>query len=204
LEPKTHNIFLLLGRETWFQANQPRKYGKWCDFGGKIDDDETIQGGTAREFCEESLCVVRMNNNSSTDHEIYQRQVENMLIRRQYFFRFVLFKPSIFGPPQKKVYFVRQVPWQPDVPDRFRQARSNISNRDPTTYTDSPPKHHIGILDDNTTDPHCMEKHCVSWWSIDRLSEVVRNNGRYRQHFFRKSFMPCLRLLVSKFQEYYQ
>jgi len=40
----------------------------------------------------------------------------------------------------------------------------------------------------------------MAWWSFDRLKEVVKNRGRYKDNKFRKRFVSALSSILSQFE----
>ncbi len=201
VEPKTQNIYVLLGRETCFEQMDSSQ-GSWCDFGGKIDASESAISGAAREFSEESLCTVKMFFKQEHTYTHYIDTIKQMLQDENYFLKISIILPQKDGSEHVRVYYLKEIPWQPDIEEKFSEIRSKLrtveSNGVPCSL-----RNHPAIKEDNTVNRHFLEKHSIGWWSIDRLAEVVRNRGKYKHHRFRRSFLPILRLIVHKLQNFY-
>lgn len=188
VEPTTQNIYVLLGREVSFE-NEP---GVWCDFGGKLKPTESALRGAAREFAEESLGVIRLDRQSNGPSSDPIAEVTDVLARQEYFIRI-----SIFTQKNRKVrvYFLKEIPWQPDIATKFANVRTALEEN-------RWPNHPARATADGTLNPHWMEKQCLRWWSLDRLIEVLQKRGRFKHHRFRRSFLPALRVVVGKLAEF--
>jgi len=182
--------------------------GKWCDFGGKINPGESVLGCSAREFAEESLCVIKMTNETTHSYAGYIDRVKQMLRDDKYFL-----KISIILPPRRaegveyvRAYFLKEVPWQPNVETKFMLMRSRLM--EDVKNIPFSLRNHPSVCTDKrtgecTVDRHFLEKQAINWWSIDRLSEVIRNRGRFKQHRFRRSFLPVLKIVVATLHDFY-
>ena len=62
VEPKTNNIFILLGKESHMG-------GVWCSFSGKPNLGETIEKAAAREFSEESMGCIQISTNKKKNYQ---------------------------------------------------------------------------------------------------------------------------------------
>jgi hypothetical protein len=195
-EPKTQNMYVLLGRETCFE-NMESRDGKWCDFGGKINPHESAVSGAAREFSEESLCVVQLSNKKNY-YDNYISYVKTMLQEENYYM-----KISIIHTDQHvRVYYLKEIPWQPDIEQKFAYTRDRLLSVHKGTIPLPFSLRRHPALKDNTVDLHFLEKHTIAWWSVERLAEVIKNQGRFRRQRFRKTFLPILRLVVQKLQNF--
>ena len=201
VEHRTQNIYVLLGRETCFQE-MDSSHGMWCDFGGKLDVNESVISGTAREFSEESLCLVGMCSNQKHTYTHYIDTIKRMLYCENYFLKISIILPQIDGSEHVRVYYIKEIPWQPDIVEKFSQIRSKLLEVE-TNGVPFSLRTHPAITEYHKVNRHFLEKHSIRWWSIDRLIQVVRNHGRYKNHRFRRSFLPILRLLVYKLQDCY-
>lgn len=197
VEPKTHNIFVLLGRETCFEQ-MDSSAGRWCDFGGKINLNETVIGGAAREFAEESLCVVDLPVTKNHPYSKYVEQVKKMLQEKDYFM-----KLSAKAKDHDRVYYLKEVPWQPEIEHKFAETRVKLlsASRNPNHLPFSL-RHHPAVRD-LEIDRHFLEKQSIAWWSLDRLAEVVKNQGKFKRQRFRRVFVPVLTQVVQELQQFY-
>jgi hypothetical protein len=201
VEPITQNIYILLGRETCFEK-MDSPHGTWCDFGGKINENESAISGAAREFSEESLCIVRMSDKYEHTYTDYIDRIKNMLQDENYFMKISIILPQRNGVENARVYYIKEIPWQPDIEGKFDVVRRKLSDVHHSGVPFSL-RNHPSVMEDQQVNRHFLEKHSISWWSIDRLSEVVRNRGKYKNQQFRRSFLPILRLVVHKLQDFY-
>ena len=191
IEPKTKSIYVLLGKETCFEGEKitDSKNGKWCDFGGRLKSIETNELGAAREFTEESLGVISFTNLQPCGDNSYKDFITDMLEKRQYCLKLKLKTES-----NRRIYFLKQIEWQPGVEQKFQRLRYNIINRINTNHP---------AFDEGNLNKDYLEKYCIKWWSIDRLTEVIRKRGMYKNEACRKSFRPVLSILVPKLRTLY-
>lgn len=204
VEPKTQNIYVLLGQETCFY-NLSLDRGVWCDFGGKIDPGEDILDAAAREFSEESLCTIKLFGSKqhimSSD---YIKEVRQMLANEDYFL-----KVSVILPPEDirervKVYFLKEIPWQPNLPQRFNKTRDLFLNVLDNSNHTIPyyARHHPGLdfvsKGKVLANKHFIEKFAVQWWSLERLREVLHYKRQFKNIRFRTSFIPVLKIIIKQ------
>ena len=185
--PATQTLYLLLGQE---------RNDKWCDFGGHLEAGEVPAQGAAREFCEESLCVLHFDDGDDvSSEEHYLENVCKHLLADDYFVRLEI----ACAPKRKKFeyrsglsrfYFVKQIPWQPEAPARFAEARELLVHSG-----------HVPAALRAGDEKTLLEKVALEWWSVDRLRQVLRNDGKHRDQRFRRSFLPALGLVLSKLTE---
>jgi len=213
VEPKTENIFLLLGKETCFENFQSSR-GVWCDFGGKPLPSELTHETAAREFVEESLGCVQISNRRLQSEEM-QQQVKQMLKDKQYYKKIQVVSATYWLQHNKvrkdalRVYYLKEIPWQPHIRDAFQLTRNHLLHIKQTGKISRCPfsmrRHPALIL--NFTRPvvnnHYLEKHAIKWWSLDRLTEVLEKEGRFKNQRFRKSFLPILAIVVQKLKRFY-
>lgn len=207
VEPKTQNIFLLLGRETCF-PDMHAGSGQWCDFGGALHPGESVTTAAAREFTEESIACVSLGDQTPGRLEEYEEKFRGALRRREYLCRIDV---ALSGRDKtcQRTYFVKEVPWQPDIRTAFSSVRNQLCQVRRLPRLSNCPfslrKHPAVQLRQHrvVVDAHYLEKQCVNWWSLDRLTEVVRNNGRFKTQRFRRTFLPALRIVIRKLRELY-
>ena len=206
VEPKTQNIFILLGREAGIDPRSPR--GAWCSFAGHPDPGETAEETGAREFTEESLACVKIPNIASRDLLTYQDAVLSMLTRREYTCKIQTITKTK-DHKHARIYFLKEVLWQPALGTEFGLMRSKLLSLKESQTSDEAPlcvrKHPAVSLANGRifVNTHYLEKQSVEWWSLDRLGDVARNRGRYKEQRFRKSFIPVLKTIFDKFKTCY-
>lgn len=180
ISPITNNIYLLLGLESEQKV--------WCDFGGRLNDGESVEGAASREFCEESLCVIDMNTHVSS-FEDYVISIKQMIRIENYYMRIEILQSTSDGIDHTHVYFLKQIPWQPKCKESFLNLRTQILNKQFLN--------HPSIDSNQEIDVHWLEKSKIKWWSMDRLKDVIKNTGKYKQHRFKKSFLPALNVVLK-------
>ena len=196
VEPQTKNVYLLLGREVNYD-NTVVDNGNWCDFGGHSLEDENILTTAAREFTEESLGVVRLDNASPVCRaRDYATRCEKILTDKQYLFYVHCQYPGL-DCLKMQYYYVLQVPWQADLPNQFQHTRKKLLTTPKNVYRSNP---HPALDQQQTVQPQYLEKQTVQWWSLDRLLQVVRGSGKYKHQKFRKSFQPGLQAVCEKLE----
>jgi len=173
--------------------------GKWCDFGGGMCAGESIEDAAAREFVEESLGCVFFDPYVGVKNQ--RNYLRNMLQNRDYLMK-VDIDIKRKRKRQVKTYFIKEIPWQPGVTDRFKMLRKSLMQvyKNPTKCPFSL-RNHPAIAASYKrvfVDRHYLEKQHIAWWSLTRLTEVLNKGGRYKNQVFRKSFLPILRVLVQK------
>lgn len=198
IEPVTNSIYVLLGKESRFEGDRvtDSKTGKWCDFGGRLKNTELTEEGAAREFTEESLGVVKLEAKpDNPTNSSYVDTVVTMFKNKQYYA-----KLKIESKHNQRVYFLKQIEWQPNIENSFQNLRHTILNKE-TTETNK--QNHPAFGPDSKLNMDYLEKICIRWWSIDRLTEVIRKRGCYKHEGFRKSFLPALSIILPKLRSLY-
>eukprot|EP00466_Bigelowiella_natans_P009727 jgi/Bigna1/137785/aug1.41_g12493 len=206
VDPKTKNVYISLGQESL--RNKPEsRLGPWCDFGGRIEQGESEEMAAAREFSEESVCVVQLFEMSgNTLCKNYANEVQSLLESKLHLAKCTMLMTSDEVQDGTKVCFLKQVPWQPEVPKAFSRTRTIFldlqKGRDPNSMPFTTRRHPGLVRNSNHLvvgmDEHCTEKCASRWWSLDRLEEVLLNRGHFEHSHFRKSFLPVLHLVVSR------
>lgn len=196
VEPVTKSIYVLLGKESCFEGDQVTDSitGKWCDFGGRLKNTEIAEEGAAREFAEESLGVIKLEEDSKKT-STYLENVVTMFEKKKYYAKLI-----IESKHNQKVYFLKQIQWQPNVENHFNNLRYSIMNKD---YPKKNREAHPAFGTDSTLNMDYLEKVCIRWWSIDRLTEVIRKRGCYKHEGFRKSFLPALSVILTTLRGMY-
>ena len=203
IEPKTQNIYLLLGKETCFDNLRSAK-GVWCDFGGKPLPGESAEATAAREMEEEGLGLLLPGVHPLRFREEMRRQLEMQQFEARIHLRAVTHWASNMYRrlAVQRVYFLKELPWLPQLPQKFSELRDDLLAIKRGTKEAKPPRTHPALTYNDcgmlTVDPHYLEKHSMQWWSLDRLREVVANNGRFKNQRFRGSFMRALRIVVQR------
>jgi 8-oxo-dGTP pyrophosphatase MutT (NUDIX family) len=185
IDPRSHKVYLLLGRETVFR-DLLSTAGVWCDFGGKINTGESVEDAAAREFSEESMCVVRLFESDKS-------------VLGEYYMKISIILPPTNGVEHVRVYFVKEVPWQENVQHDFQQTREQLL-RIKTGQSGIHEKmtRHPAVIRHGVIDSHFIEKVEIKWWGLDQLKCIIRNNVHgFKQDRFRRSFLPALRIIVK-------
>jgi predicted NUDIX family NTP pyrophosphohydrolase len=202
VEPKTQNIFVLLGKETCFPDMFSQR-GNWCSFAGKPNGGETVTETASREFTEECMACVRFKNDITWRNREYESIVHAMLENQEYYA-----KIEVTENNQSRVYFLKEIPWQADIIKSFSSLRTAFvrGDKDINTFPFKL-RTHPGIKKDSsnkfTIDRHFLEKQCLKWWSVERLNDVVKNKGRYQGQRFQKSFLPVLEIMIERLKSIY-
>lgn len=156
LEPKTNNLYFLLGRESFD--------GSYSDFGGGTKEGESAMDTAIREFDEESMGLI-------CHPEALRNDLENQL------FSFVLVHDN-------RTTYVKQIRFQPELPERFLAARNKY------------------LVETETPLPEILEKTQILWFSVNRLHTMIRNEkiSHYGNHArLRKYFVNTLQLVLDVF-----
>jgi hypothetical protein len=226
VHPQTDMIYLLLGKET----RNGNIVGRWCDFGGALMEDETVEQAAAREFTEETICALDMTDTwrelLPVDHTStsrtpsfshYQHYIENMLLNEEYTARVKLLTNRASERVARE-YFLKRIQWQPRTVEYFNAIRSSLLRLHRLNGHQQPNTHHISralALHPSlsmvhgsegrafSVDRDFLEKQQIQYWSLDRLEEVLQENGQWRHHLFRQSFLPVLRIVVDQLRQLY-
>jgi len=207
-------INILLGREIPY--SKTGLYGDWCDFGGKQEKSEGVIENAAREFTEESMCAIRFSNMISTAG--YNTYIKHLLQTKQYVSKFTVSiskcKYRQLHRIQLKTYYIIEIPWQPALPFIFTNIRNKLldayhtykQGKQNPAFPFSLLTHPAVTRLDNyhiKINKKYLEKQSIGWWSLARLRYVVRINGKYKTHRFRKSFIQPLERIVQTLQAFY-
>lgn len=197
VSPTKNTIYLLLGQESDFKIIDQKK-GPWCDFGGKMKPTESDEASACREFCEESMCCVQFQKDY-IPLQSYPEALLQKLQRKEYYRKICLQTVQ----NQRRVYYLVYVPWQPEVVKNFQKIRSGFlqSEQASTSNLGFHLRQHPGIRSDGLIDRHYLEKCRIQWWSLERLSGVVRNRGRFRDLRLRAGFLPGLEVCINELKK---
>lgn len=182
IAPTTGDVYMLLGLED--------KQEMWCDYGGAINPAESIEGAAAREFCEESICAIKLNEDDEYDFMTYEQSLKRSLLAKDYVARIDILHKTVNDVDQVKVYFLKRVPWQPEVKVKFRTMRQQIVD---LTIENHPA---IDVANKMVKD-HWLEKRKLKYWSLVRLKDALKNHGRFKSHKFRRTFLSALAIAHS-------
>ena len=183
VHPTTSDIFLLLGEEETQET--------FCDFGGSINPSESVEGAAAREFAEESLCVIYVHGVEEI-YDKYENSVKQHLLNGNYLLKLEILQNTVDGVDYVRVYFLKQVPWQPQVKDIFQQVKRAI-----VEGTIIHPAVQFN-QDTFTVEKQWLEKNKIKYWSLERLKYAIKNNGKYKHKRFRKTFVPVLVIVIQQ------
>lgn len=210
---QTNDVYFLLGQESyhpeWPYSN------RWCDFCGTKKPLETESECAARELMEETFNCVQFDPPRTLDLE----QILSCIQQREYLCCISAYFP-VQGSIQarKRICYVKEIPWQPNLPELFaRKTRLYRPFQTLTTpaerlqYWQSltsseqqvPFLHIIQNNSDQVIDvciqSEWIEKSHLEWWSIPRLRQVVRNEGKFRKTYFRRGFIALLKVILEIF-----
>jgi hypothetical protein len=176
--------------------------GVWCGFGGHPITGECIEFTASREFTEETMGCVRMGERvvAATPNTCIQN-VYHCLRTHDYLFRLNVRQPPAYvDHTTAHIVYVKQVPWQPDISNTFDLVRAQLLDivANPTRLSTLVHPSITRTPYRTIVDQHYLEKQHVEWWSLDRLQDIVYNNGRYKSERFRKSFLPILQIIIDK------
>ncbi len=209
VEPITKRIYILLGQESCFH-NFRLQRGVWCDFGGKTQKNETPEETASREFAEETLGCVQVCSDKINDYNMTEAML-TCLLKRQYSFR-LNFVDNIWDKKREvnqqvlRVFFGKQIPWQPEVPDLFAKVREdlvviwekNISHEN-TPVTFCHPSLSSILTNKTQVNNDFLEKFQLQWWSLNRIQDAIRNKGKFKNQRLRKNFIHVLRVVLAIF-----
>jgi hypothetical protein len=125
--PETNDIYILLAKENI--VHQWRGSNKWCEFTGSFNPafDSDPADTAAREFLEESLCVVPFHQHQDQQHYRNQISTKESIAAELRKDETNSFKIITNSSKDKKTpihyCFVREIEWIPDLPERFAKTR---------------------------------------------------------------------------------
>lgn len=122
-----------------------------------------------------------------------------------------------------RVCYVKKIPWQPEIPNQFKKLHkilkkikymddSEIMQEELIRYWNQLPdwiKHHPSLslsydekmnVEYISVAEQWLEKTNISWWSLPRLEQMIKNGGRYKNDSFRLGFLPALSTIIKKFK----
>lgn len=203
VDPTFSCVYFLLGKER-HNVRWPNGSNRWSDFGGRVaSTDSCAEETAAREFFEETLAVVRYFENDNLPRKGWD-DIVNDLRNGKYAMRLTQGNSS-----RKFVIFVKQIPWDPEVVDRFSTYRSALTCPRfvvPTQLV-SLVASHPGLLRANTEVPFMrkefLEKKILGLWSVPQLRRAVDHGGTmthrngYVEHC-RPSFVESLEIVLGE------
>jgi len=206
----TQDIYFLLGRE------EPANGGRWSDFGGKRKDGETEIECASREFVEESMGIIGNRGD-----------IQQELEKKKYTFRIALdistdrpIAPTCTETSKNlRICYLKQIPWLPDLPERFEHLRQQFLQFQQKTDIESKiiyflslpieVQQHCAFTVSRASDGQivnielnadCLEKRQIGWWSLYRLRSILRNGGSFKNKYcFRIGFLSTLAVIVEHF-----
>ena len=115
-----------------------------------------------------------------------------------------------------RVCYVKYIPWQPFIAERFRNVylslyklhcRETLPQK--IAYYNSLPiflKTHPAVnvlykdheISDISVKTEWLEKKQIMWWSLPRLNQVLKNDGKYKHHLFRYGFLSTLQITLNQ------
>lgn len=117
------DVYFLLGKE---QENMRWKMAsnRWSDFGGRVNGDERPERTAAREFLEETMAIVKFNEWDFIPR-LTSEDIEKGLESGDYCLRITINLP-VFKNPMVHVCYLKRIPWDPGLPNRFRFVRNRL------------------------------------------------------------------------------
>ena len=212
---QTQDIFFLLGQDKAY-AN------RWSDFGGAMKSGESETQCASREFVEETMAVVPITQSQQQQQQyVHPDDVRFALEQRNFTFR-VSGTAAKDPEEHQRVCYVKRIPWQPDLPEKFDHVRQHldqvlkIASQDgmevaiaywstlPQSIQEHPAfsitRSENDVISSVTVKPEYTEKQQIGWWSMFRLRTILRNEGAYRNKFcFRIGFLSTLAVVVEHF-----
>jgi len=192
VEPTSHKVWFLLGQEATGQ--------NWCDFGGRINPYENELDAAAREFAEESMCVLRLAP-STKDYIDYVSDVTTALENKEYVMKISIIH-RLYNV--RKVYYLKEFPWQPRARHTFGKIRDLMVGlrNDPTIPIPEHLHQHPGFVRDKDgikINKHFLEKCTIGWWELNTIRRAI-SSGQTGP--FRRSFLPALRIAIKNLRRY--
>jgi hypothetical protein len=198
VDPFTQTTYVLLIKSDAGQSHS----GQWSDFGGMpsaCDKGEELRTAS-REFCEESLCVLRLNEFDGVDD--YNGRMESILarlVKEEFYFALdqITYHPtSATQAPIRRKIFLLRVPWQPDVVHSFSRTRVALHNAT-KDHVPERVRHHPAVCELPVA-KDWLEKTEVRWFSLDFLADALRDKPVHEGLRVRYSFQEFLRIIVRK------
>lgn len=169
----------------------------WCDFGGSSVGDETLEQAAARECIEEcmnTICFWADENGAplanGDDVQGVIAKLAEELTDGKFTFRIIIcinHGAPIFYPRKYHICFVKQVPWQPDIQDRFDECYRTASHHNTTLRhaagEKSCKKMPSAVAESPPNSPHLLFPHDIAGFDDSRsdigsdIGSDADNNG---------------------------
>lgn len=194
VDPMCFGIYFLLGQnkrvDSWREGSL-----RWGDFGGVAHSFESCAATVAaREWLEETLACVKLHAWDCPPH-MDSRQFAKELRDEQFLFRV----QGVGG----SCLFVRQVPWDPTVADRFANTRRTLTRIQQDRVLTATERSHVARHPalsvvgrrrvfhdtkhkqlrwqrhrrDTAVFPEFLEKQRVRLWSLPQIKHAIDNDG---------------------------
>lgn len=184
-EPQHGRIYFLLGKERqtskWMRASE-----LWSAFGGRpLSRAESAEETAAREFVEESSCMVKFFAHDTLPRTAHA-DIADALKRREYKFSIRFATTSAHGGTKVYVVFVCQIPWDPECLNRFAAHRRAVLKRCAATEgggREEEEEQHPALSRSGADPAHFslnkdyMEMQQLGLWSIPQLLRAVNTCG---------------------------
>lgn len=183
-----HDVYFLLGKES---KRYSQRIGKWCDFGGVPNAAESYVDTAVREFMEESMCVIQLDNTTPVPMNLYKNKLHTILRQRQYHLFCKVMNGTVL-----RIFYILKVPWQPDVCTKFIKYRQQLINFQAKKNDHSIPfswRNFPGIHQ-NEVMPSYLEKTSLRYWHVDKLSAYMSQQNKV--YTFRRGFLQCLEAML--------
>lgn len=189
----------------------------WCDFGGGNMELESFEDTAARECIEESIGTIKFWNNINEDYEDDFSKLLEKLTRELKELKFTnkIVLCINHGAPDQyprkyHICFVKQIPWQPQIQDRFLKKYKylkniydcqNEVNNNNNTIIDSLKKDSDIVLSKeifakDKVKLQYLEKNDISYWNFEYLSFIISTNKCFA---IRSLFVPLLSIVMHHF-----
>lgn len=204
-DPIHGNIYVYLGRERRYP--QWSESETWSDFGGGVrycpstNIPETAETTAAREFWEETACMMHFEQEANKDGTYVHPSFEPMraaLLEHRYLMRINISQPD----GAEYACWVVQTAWAPDFPMRFAKlTRALRAKKDYGIDSCDIPRTHPAIINDRVNSVF-TEKTSIALFSLPILQRALEdNNAICRRHnrveYLRSTFATRLRLVLT-------
>lgn len=194
-------VFFLLGKER--VVTGWRGSGGWSAFEGgtkNIDNDHVCTA--AREYIEESLGILHLNESGCTE-ELIKKQCE-LLRNREYILRVTLKIVDPIRTPRFHVTYVTFFDWDPKIVSMFGTQRDMLLSQSEQFAVDSGASVHPELqghaaIQQNTILPDFLEKSEIGLWSMNSLKSALKT-GFTAGETFRPCFLRTLEAVLNDFE----
>lgn len=201
IDDATSTIYVLLARSSCFDASI-HPTGAWGDLGGhtKPEDHDDPAACAAREFSEESMCVMNLRGQGTAiNARLCRRRAHSALQDGDYAFLLDM----NYGT-HRNVMYVVGVQFDPAIPRKFKSVREKLLQVELGATRGELPaiiRSHPALACDPTcaVNDDYLEKDALRWFSLDFLAELLaQRNASLGPVRLRRAFVPMIQLVVNK------